>query len=288
MRRAAGLCALLAAGGAQAAVPLPFADTEDATLSTVEGGDRGFVPILTLDLRNGDFARGAYDDDGAGLARLPVHVAIGAAAIVSRRADGSPSLALIGQSSNGFHAPAGQERNAPRTWYESNTIAGLAWQPANGLTAAALYAIKTSPNGIAPTSHEASLSILYAADDGIGRLKPRFAVTRRTRGDGGVYTIAGLSPEWTLAQGEDAATIALPIAVGIGWGGFYAAGSGDRAYGSAGLSLARPIRVAGARATIQAEILALVRDARLARLDAPEGRTDRVVPLATLSFRMVL
>ena len=39
-----------------------------------------------------------------------------------------------------------------------------------------------------------------------------------------------------------------------------------------------------ARATVQAEILALLRDDRLRRLDAPDGTTAALVPYATVSF----
>lgn len=152
------------------------------------------------------------------------------------------------------------------------------------MNAAATYTIKTSPNGVAATTHEASLTFLYTADEGIGRLKPRLAVTRRTRGDGGFYTILGIAPEIALSDADDATTIGLPVTAGVGWHGFYAAGSGDRAYGSGGITLARPVRLGRARATVQAEILALLRDDRLRRLDAPDGTTAALVPYATVSF----
>lgn len=267
---------------------IPFADTEDATLSEIDAGDLSgdWHPVLSFDLRNGDYARGAFDDDDAGLGRLPVHFSFGGAVVVRRRADGAGTLFVIGQSSNGVHAPRRDERAGPRAWYESNNLLGVAWRPVDGLTAAATYTIKTSPNGIAPTSHEASVTFLYTAQDGFGRLKPRAAVTRRTQGPGGVYTIAGIAPSFDLTDREDGPTLSVPVTVGIGWHGFYAAGSGDRLYGNGGITLAQPLRIGGAAATLQAEVLALVRDDRLRRLDAPGGTTATVVPYATLSLAL--
>ncbi len=286
MRYAVGPAAALAlsAAAAPAAGPsIPFADTEDATLSEIEVGDGDSHPIVSFDLRNGDYARGALDDDDAGLGRVPLHIAIGGVLVLHRR--GSEATAfLIGQSSNGVHAPRSGERAAPRAWYESNTLVGLAWRPAAGLSTAATYTIKTSPNGVAPTTHEASLTALYAADDALGRLKPKLAVTRRTRGAGGLYTIAGIAPSLPLSAEENGLTLTLPVTMGIGWGGFYAAGSGSRSFGSGGLSLSQPVRLGGAKATVQAELLALVRDDRLRRLDRPHGTTATLVPYATLSF----
>jgi hypothetical protein len=78
----------------------------------------------------------------------------------------------------------------------------------------------------------------------------------------------------------------VPVSAGVGWRGFYAADSGDRVYGSAGVAVAQPVKIAGATASLQGEILAVVRDHQLARLDAPGGTTADVVPLATLSITM--
>lgn len=270
--------------GPVGAQTIPFADTEDATLSEIEVGDGVVHPVISVDLRNGDYARGAYDDDDAGLGRIPVHVSIGGAIVLGRRADGGTALFLIGQSSNGFHAPGRDERTHPRAWYESNNLLGIAWRPTEGVNAAATYTIKTSPNAIAATTHEASLTFLYTADDPVGRLKPRVAVTRRTRGQGGSYTLAGIAPSFDLSRRDGGLSLALPITVGIGWDGFYAPGSGSRAYGSGGISLSRPVRIGRTEATLQAEILALVRDDRLRRLDAPAGTTATIIPQATVSL----
>lgn len=283
----AAAAAAIATGATQAsAQTVPFIDTEDATLSEVEVGDGDLHPIVSFDVRNGDYARGAYDDDDAGLGRVPVHVTIGGAVVLDRRADGQASLFLTGQSSNGFHAPRAGETKRPRSWYESNNILGLAWRPVDCLTAAVAYTIKTSPNGVADTTHEASATFLYAGKDILGRLTPRFAVTRRTRGDGGFYTIAGIAPEFPLTAGDDGPTLTVPVTVGTGWRGFYEAGSGDRMFGSAGLSVAQPLTVGGAKASLQGEILAVARDARLRPLDAPDGTTAAIVPLATISLTM--
>ncbi len=275
-----------AAAPCASAQTVPFIDTEDATLSEVDVGDGSVHPIVSFDVRNGDYARGAYDDDAAGLGRVPVHVSVGGAAVLKRGADGQGALFLVGQSSNGFHAPRADERSRPRGWYESNTIVALAWRPVDGLSAAAAYAIKASPNGVASTTHEASLTFLYTGKDAMGFLAPRFAATTRTKGQGGFYTIVGIAPAFPLTRAKDGLTLTVPVSVGAGWRSFYAEDSGDRVYGSAGMSLAQPLRIAGARASLQGEILALVRDPKLRRLDASDGATASIVPLATISLAL--
>ncbi|MET0269625.1 MAG: hypothetical protein ABW173_04265 [Sphingomonas sp.] len=283
LRTAAIVCLLPAAAAAQT---IPFADTEDATLSEIEVGPGDIHPVLSLDLRNGDYARGAYDDDDAGLGRVPVHLAIGGAIVLDRRRDGAGALFLLGQSSNGLHAPGARERTRPRAWYESNNLLGLAWRSAGGVSAAATYTIKTSPNGVAATTHEASLTVLYSGDRGLAALKPRLAVTRRTQGPGGFYTIAGIAPELALSAREDGPSLSLPLLAGVGWGGFYGTGSGDRAYASGGVSIAQPLRLGERRAALQFELLALARDTALRRRDAPAGTTATIIPYATLSLSM--
>jgi hypothetical protein len=283
-----GLAAMLACVAAPpaSAQTVPFIDTEDATLSEVDVGEGAVHPIVSFDVRNGDYARGAYDDDDASLGRVPVHVAIGGAAVLKRRADGEGVLFLTGQSSNGFHAPRSDERSRRRSWYESNTIVGLAWRPVDGLSAAGAYAIKASPNGVAGTTHEASLTFLYTGKDAVGFLAPRFAATTRTKGQGGFYTIVGIAPAFPLTRAEDGPTLTVPVSVGAGWRSFYAADSGDRVYGSGGVSFAQPLKIAGAKASLQGEILALVRDSQLRRFDAPGGTTASILPLATISIAM--
>jgi hypothetical protein len=280
--------AIAGAAGPARGQSIPFADTEDATLSEIDvkDGGRDWHPVVTLDIRNGDYARGALDDDDAALDRVPVHMAFGGALVLRRSGDGNGDLFVIGQSSNGFHAPRSDERAKPRAWYESNNLLGLAWLPAKGLTTAATYTLKTSPNGVASTTHEASVSILYTADRGLGRLKPRVAITRRTQGEGGFYTIAGINPSFKLLNRENGPSLGVPVMVGVGWNGFYAEGSGTRLYGSGGLTLSQPINFGGSAATLQADIVALVRDDRLRRLDMPGGTTAAVVPHATISLTM--
>ncbi len=278
------VAAVLVVAAPAAAQTIPFADTEDATLSRIEVGEGDVHPVASIDLRNGDYARGGYDDDDAGLGRIPVHLALGGAVVLQRRRDGEAALFAIGQSSNGFHAPRRDERARPRFWYESNTLIGLAWRPTKDVDAAVTYAIKTSPNGVAATTHEASVTFLYSADDPVGRLKPRLAVTRRTRGNGGVYMIAGIAPSIDLSDREDGAVLSLPVTAGMGWRGFYGGGSGDRAYGSGGLAVTQPVRMGDARASLQAEMSVLMRDGGLRRLDAPGGTTAAVIPYATVSF----
>lgn len=276
----------LAAAVPAAAQTIPFADTEDATLSEIDVGDGTFHPVLSIDVRNGDYARGAYDDDDAGFDQIPVHVSVGGAVVLARRRSGDGSLFAIGQSSNGFHGPRRDERTSPRAWYESNTLVGLAWRPAAGINAAATYTIKASPNGVAATTHEASLTFLYAAEDRVGRLKPRLAVTKRTQGDGGFYTIAGIAPSFDLSSRENGPSLGLPVTVGIGWNGFYGPDSGIRKYAGGGFSLAHPVVIGAAKATLQAEILGLLRDDRLRRLDAPAGTSAALVPQGTVSLTM--
>ena len=269
-----------------AAQTIPFADTEDATLSEIDVGEGDVHPVVSFDVRNGDYARGAYDDDDAGFAQVPVHVSVGGAVVLARRRGGEASLFAIGQSSNGFHAPRRDERTSPRAWYESNTLVGIAWRPSQGVTAATTYTIKASPNGVAGTTQEASLTFLYAAEDRIGRLQPRLAVTRRTQGNGGFYTIAGIAPSFDLSDDENGLSLSLPVTVGIGWNGFYGSDSGTRTYAGGGLSLARPVAIGAARATLQAEIVGLLRDDRLRRLDAPAGTSAALVPQGTVSLTM--
>lgn len=266
---------------------VPSIDTEDATLGSADVGSPGRVhPMLAFDLRNGDFARGDYDDDRADLGRLPIHAQVGVAIDLGRDADGRATSWFVLRSSNGFHAPSADERTSPRSWYESNNLAALVFTAAAGVRTAAIYTIKASPNGVAATTHEASVSLAYDGKDGFGALSPTVAATVRPKGAGGVYTQAGLSPDWDLGTGDDAPTLSLPLALGVGWGGFYGAGSANRVYGSAGLALEQPFRMGDTRWSARAEALALIRDDRLAAMSGPRGETGTVVPLITLAVSM--
>jgi hypothetical protein len=273
--------ALLGTGAA--AQTAPTIDTEDATLGSATVGEGWIHPMLAFDARNGDFARGNYDDDRADLGRLPGHAQVGAAIDLFRAPDGEAIGWLVLRSSNGFHTPHAQERAAPRAWYESNNLAALVVTPLKGLRAAAVYTIKTSPNGVSATTHEASLSLAYAGADGLGKLSPTFVVTTRTKGDHGVYTQAAIEPGFDLGNGERAPKLSLPIAVGTGWRGFYAADSGNRVFASAGAALEKPFLLGATHGTMRWEALALIRDDRLAALSGPDGETATIVPLVTWS-----
>lgn len=266
---------------------IPAIDTEDATLGSETVGSSARVhPSLAFDVRNGDFARGNYDDDAADLDRVPVHIQVGMAVELGRDATGAATGWFVLRSSNGIHTPGAAERTGPRGWYESNNLAALVFTPAPGLRAAAVYTIKASPNGVAATTHEASASLAYDGDDAIGGLSPTLVATVRPKGDNGVYTQAGIAPGFDLGTGQDAASLSLPIAIGVGWGGFYAGGSGNRVFGSIGAAVEHPFAVGDTRWAARAEVLALIRDDRLAALSGPDGETDTVVPLVTLSLSM--
>lgn len=285
-RIAFGVCWLCTTAGAHAQTA-PTLDTEDATLGSedVSSGGR-WHPSFGIDLRNGDFARGGYDDDRADLSRLPVHVQAGVAIELARKTDGSATSWLVLRSSNGFHSPVSEERGAPRPWYESNNLAALVFEPIDGLRTGALYTIKTSPNGVSATTHEASVTFAYDAQGGLGALKPSFVATMRPKGDHGIYTQLGIEPSLPLSSREDAAKLSFPAALGVGWGGFYGGGSGSRAFGNLGVAVERPFKLGGTDWSARAEALALMRDDRLARLSGPDGETGTVVPLVTFSVSM--
>ncbi|MCP3733432.1 hypothetical protein M9979_00845 [Sphingomonas sp. RP10(2022)] len=266
------------AAGAQS---VPTIDTEDASLGSAKVGTGRFHPTFGIDIRNGDFARGGYDDDAANLDRLPVHVQVGFAW------DLRPgSLWLVGTSSNGVHAPVAAERDSPRGWYESNNLIGLVGKVGGGATIGAAYAIKTSPNGISATTHEASLTATLDGDHGLAALHPSAAATIRAKGDGGLYTQIGIAPEIALYDGDDGPTLSFPAIAGVGWGGFYDPGSGSAAYGSAGLAYSHPFTAGGAHWRLRVEGLAVVRDRTLRRLGSLDAETGVVVPLVTIGLSL--
>ena len=284
MSGAGFLATLLLVPAAAGAQTIPTVDTEDASLGSLAVGRGRLHPILGVDLRNGDFARGGYDDDAANLDRLPVHVQLGLAFDLHRDASGEADWWLVGSSSNGFHAPSPDERTRPRAWYESNNLVALVGKPARGLTVGAAYTIKTSPNGVAGTSHEASLTAAFEGTRGIGLLHPGAAVTVRPKGDGGVFTQVSIEPEVALRSGDDAPSLSLPVIAGVGWSGFYGPGTGDVAYGSAGVAYSHPFVIGNGHWRLRAEALAVVRDPTLRRLGSLDAETSRVVPLATVAL----
>ena len=267
---------------------VPTIDTEDVTLGSSSAGAGSIHPAFGIDIRNGDFARGNYDDDAANLDRLPVHVQVGVAADLHHDAAGQADVWLVIRSSNGVHSAWLSERTSPRGWYESNNLVGLIAAPIEGLRAGMVYTIKTSPNGVSDTTHEASITASYDGKDTIGWLHPTFSATVRPKGAQGLFTQLGIEPELALGTSEHAPTLSLPAVIGMGWRGFYDAGSGNRLYANAGLAIGQPVRLGNLHASLRAEMLALFRDDRLRRLSGPRGETGAVVPLATLSLNIAL
>lgn len=267
---------------------VPTIDTEDASLGSSSPPTGGIHPAFGVDIRNGDFARGNYDDDAADLDRLPLHVQVGVAADLHHNEAGQADTWLVVRSSNGVHSASSGERSLLRGWYESNNLVGLVSAPVEGLRVGMVYTIKASPNAVSDTTHEASITTSYDGKDAIGWLHPTFAATVRPKGAHGLFTQVGIEPEVALGTGEHALALSLPAVIGVGWRGFYDAGSGDRLYGSAGLRISQPVRLGNLHASLRAEMLALFRDDRLRQLSGPLGETGTVVPLATLGFNIAL
>ena len=274
--------------GALAAQTAPTIDTEDAQLGEVTVGEGRFHPVLGADIRNGDFARGSYDDDAANLHRLPVHLQAGFNYAIGQGADGQANAWLVVTSSNGIHSPASYEVVHPRAWYESNNLVGVVAEPLPGLRVGGVYTIKTSPNDVSGTTHEASLTAAFEAKQGWGVLNPTFVATVHPQGGGGIYTQFGVSPSLPLGSGEKAPSLGVPLLIGVGWDGFYQRGTGSLTYGSAGLSLSQPFRMGPAHAEFQASALALIRDNRLRRLGSADAETSMVVPLVQIGVSVAL
>lgn len=266
---------------------VPISDTEDASLESRPVGPGRLHPVLGLDVRNGDFVRGTYDDDGANLGRLPVHVQLGLVYELARDGGGTPNVWLELRSSNGFHAPAARERAQPRAWYESNNLIGIAVRAFPDAIGALTYTVKTSPNGVAPTTHELSGALAWDGDAGLAALHPGLVATWRPKGGGGLYTQAALEPGLAVG-GTGGGRLSAPLAIGVGWRGFYGAGSGNRLFGSAGAAYAQPIAIGRAHLSFRAQVLALVRDGRLRRLDGPQASTHAVRPYGTVSLGWAL
>ncbi len=269
-----------------AAQDAPTIDTEDASLGSAEVGAGTFRPILALDIRNGDFARGNYDDDAADLDRVPVHVQLGFAWDLHRDVEGRADAFLIFNSSNGLHAPTRDERAAPRAWYESNNVLGLVISPAKDLRAGLAYTIKTSPNGVSPTAHELSFTTALDGDAGFATVNPSASVTWRPKGGGGLFTQIGIEPSIAVTARANGPALTLPARIGTGWDGFYAPGTSDVAYGAIGAAYSHPFEAGGAKWRLRAEALAIVRDDTLRRLGGPAAERGTVVPLATVSLQI--
>lgn len=275
-------CFLSSHAWAQEKREAPISDTEDASLNSVEVGDSRLHPVLSVDVRNGDFVRGSYDDDAASLGRVPVHVQVGAVYELTRQAGGDATAWLEVRSSNGIHSPSVGERTSPRAWYESNNLVGLAASLAPGLKGALTYTVKTSPNGISDTTHELSAALSLDRSSGFGWLNPGVNATWRPKGGGGFYTQATIEPGWKLGEHANAIRVSIPAVLGVGWNDFYESDSGTRAYGSAGLALDVPLAIAGGHWSARAEALALVRDDRLRMLGGERADHGTVEPYVTL------
>ncbi|WP_244652107.1 hypothetical protein [Pseudomonas sp. CFBP 13710] len=265
---------------------VPSIDTEDAALGSVEIGEASgrFHPQLSVDVRNGDFARGNYDDDAASLGRVPLHAQAGFALDLHQAVDGRANAWLVFSTSNGFHDPSSDERVSPRRWYESNNLLGLVISPVEGLRLGFVYTVKTSPNDVADTTQEASFTLAYQADSGFGAWRPGLAITSRTQGDSGLYTQGSVEPGVDLS--DAGLRLSFPSTVGIGWNGFYGPDSGDRLYARSGLALEQPFKWGETRWSARAEALAIYRDGTLRELSGPNGETDSVVPQVTMSLSM--
>lgn len=279
----AGLIAL-SAPPAEAQTSIPTSDTENAELGSLEVGRGRLHPFVTADVRNGDYARGSYDDDASDLGRVPAHVQLGFAFDLHRGADGEADAFLLGESSNGFHAPGRGESGSLSPWYESNNLVGLAVRPTKGLTAAVTYTNKRSPNGVGDVTHEASLAVAYEAKSGPGSFHPTASFTGRPAAGRGVYTQVGIEPRLALGQAELAPKFSPSAHLGVGWGGFYQSGTGTVTYGDVGVALVKPFKVGGRTVSLRSEILALIRDRTLRALDGADANRAAVVPLATFSL----
>lgn len=284
--RSVALTVAIAASSPAIAQQVPTVDTEDASLGSASVGGGRVHPLFALDVRNGDLARGNYDDDAAGLNRLPVHFQLGFAAELHRNAEDEIDTYLVFNSSNGVHAPVSGERSSPRAWYESNNAVALVVSPAKDLRTGIVYTIKTSPNGVSSTTHELSLTSSLGGRSALGALSPTAVVTWRPQGGGGLFTQIGIEPSIPLTQQDDGPTISFPTLAGIGWDDFYYAGTGNAPYGSIGAAYSHPFKAARARWQFRAEALAVVRSDRLRHLGAPDAEPDTVVPVATVSLRL--
>lgn len=281
---------ILFAPAAALADTAPTIDTEDATLGSVDVGERRLHPIFGVDIRNGDFARGGYDDDAANLQRLPVHLQAGLDYAIHVDANGKADAWLLATSSNGLHSPASYETVRPRIWYESNNLIGVVAEPTKGFRIGAAYAIKTSPNAVSGTSHEASLTMAFEAKHGIGFLHPSFVATVHPILGKGLYTQAGLDPSFKLTPSKNGLSLGVPVSFGVGWSGFYEAGTGTLLFGAAGLSLSKPLTLGAVHAKLQASAQALIRDHRLSQLGSAgkDAETSTVVPFAQVGISMAL
>ena len=98
------------------------------------------------------------------------------------------------------------------------------------------------------------------------------------------YTQLSVEPRVTFGPGELRDQISVPVAAGVGWSGFYEQGSGSRLFGSAGLAFEHPFDVGRTHLKVRTQMLALVRDGRLRKLDDPATGRHTVEPLGTIAI----
>ena len=290
-RGRAALCALglvsatvLNTEVAHAQQNIPTSDTEDAELGSLPVRPGRWHLFATVDVRNGDYARGSYDDDASGLHQVPIHAQLGLAINLHQKIDGSADAVLLVETNNGFHGPRVAETSTPRAWYESNNLLGIALRPLKDVTMAFSYTNKSSPNGVSGTTHEISGAFAYEGASALGQLHPTATITLRPAAGRGAYAQVGAEPSLKLSKSSSSGEISIPLHVGVGWGGFYETGTGTVTYGNIGLAFSQPFSPAGKRVRFRAEVLALIRDPTLRRLDGDQADHAAVVPLATISL----
>jgi hypothetical protein len=285
-RRVVALAVAMAVSPPATAQQVPTIDTEDASLGSASVGSGRAHPSIGLDVRNGDFARGNFDDDAADLDRLPVHLQLGLTAELHRNAEDRPDVFLVITSSNGVHTPMSVERASPRAWYESNNAVALIVSPAKDLRTGIVYTIKTSPNGVSSTTHELSLTSALGGKSALGALSPTAIVTWRPKGGRGLFTQIGIEPSIPMTQHPDGPEISFPAVAGMAWDDFYDAGSGDALYGSVGAAYSHPFEAAGAKWQLRVDALAVLRNDRLRKLGGEDAEHSTVVPLVTIGIRL--
>ncbi|MGJ3627975.1 hypothetical protein AB5I41_15045 [Sphingomonas sp. MMS24-JH45] len=229
-------CCSSAAAGAQS---VPTIDTEDASLGSVEVGSGDFHPILGVDVRNGDFARGGYDDDAANLDRVPVRQLGLRLDTAPRRGPGKGGYGWWGPAPAGS-APVPAERTRPRGWYESNNVVGLVGKVGDDGTLGMAYTIKTIPTASPAPRTKRALPPRSTESGGPRRAPPPCGRDGADEGARRPLRPGRDRADYPLSPGGDAPSVDLPVLVGVGWNDFYDAGTGTVAYGSAGLGYSHP------------------------------------------------
>ena len=106
----------------------------------------------------------------------------------------------------------------------------------------------------------------------------------RPKGGHGLFTQVGIEPQRPLGAGKDTPTLSMPVMFGVGWGGFYGAGTGTVTYGSVGAAYTRPFVVGAAHWRLRVDGAAVLRDDTLRRIGSADAETHALVPLVTVSL----